>query len=311
VTAALWACLLLAQGAALFELEGQIEPADRASVAVHGAITPFATSTMSDSRGRFRVKGLAAGDYTVAVFLPGRGEVRETVAVGPGTADDKRRVRATFRVEEHRIARDPRDGTVSSRQLSIPVAAWREFAQAQKALEKRDVPAAVKRLERAVEIAPRFSEAWNTLGTIAYQSRDLRRAEECFRTALEADPKAWEPLVNLGGALLSALKLDEALTCNIHAVLARPNDALANSQLGMTYFELGRPDLAEKYLTTAVRLDPAHFSHPQLVLAEIHLRRGERERAAEVLEDFLRRHPDWHAAEKMREAIRKLYSSPR
>jgi regulator of sirC expression with transglutaminase-like and TPR domain len=43
-------------------------------------------------------------------------------------------------------------------------------------------------------------------------------------------------------------------------------------------------------------------------MAEIHLRRGEREKAADDLEDFLRRHPDWHAAAKMKEAIGSLRS---
>jgi tetratricopeptide (TPR) repeat protein len=89
-------------------------------------------------------------------------------------------------------------------------------------------------------------------------------------------------------------------------VLQRPNDALANSQLGLTYFETGNFDLAVKYLDIARRIDPAHFSHPQLVLAEIHLRRGERREAAEVLADFLLHHPDYPTAPKMRETIEKL-----
>jgi regulator of sirC expression with transglutaminase-like and TPR domain len=61
-----------------------------------------------------------------------------------------------------------------------------------------------------------------------------------------------------------------------------------------------------KYLEIARRIDPAHFSHPQLVLAEIHLRRGENSAAADALEDFLRHHPDFPAADKIRENIAKL-----
>lgn len=240
MTGPLCLALLLARGALQFELQGQIEPEHRAAVAVHGAITPFATSVLTDQRGRFRVRGLAAGDYTVAVFLPGRGQVVETVAVGPGTADSKRRVHVVVKIDDARLARDARQGTVSARELAIPAAARRAYDNAQKLLERRDVPGAIKHLERAVELAPRFSEAWNNLGTIAYQGGQLPRAEQCFRTALEADRDAYEPLVNLGGVLVTGRKLDEALTYNIYAVLARPNDALANSQLGLTYFYLGR-----------------------------------------------------------------------
>ena len=113
----------------------------------------------------------------------------------------------------------------------------------------------------------------------------------------------YEPLVNLGGVLINLHKLDEALDLNVHAVLARPNDALANSQLGMTYFAVGSFDAAAKYLERARKIDPAHFSHPQLFLAEIHLRRGKTSAAADDLEDFLRQHPDYPQAAKMRQKI--------
>ncbi|MEI9976596.1 MAG: tetratricopeptide repeat protein [Ignavibacteriota bacterium] len=112
--------------------------------------------------------------------------------------------------------------------------------------------------------------------------------------------------MNLGGVLINTHKLDEALMYNQDAVLQRPNDALANSQLGLTYFVVGNFDLAVKYLEIARRIDPSHFSHPQLVLAEIHLRRGENREAAEVLEDFVHRHPDYPTADKIRENIVKL-----
>ena len=102
------------------------------------------------------------------------------------------------------------------------------------------------------------------------------------------------------------MKAEEALRFNLYAVLSRPNDALANAQLGMTYFAVGSLDLAEKYLVVARKLDPGHFSHPQLTLAEVYLRRKQYAQAAGELEDFLRRHPDWAGAAKMRDAIAGL-----
>jgi Tfp pilus assembly protein PilF len=81
----------------------------------------------------------------------------------------------------------------------------------------------------------------------------------------------------------------------------------------MTYFEVGNHTAAEKYLRKAVEIDPAHFSHPQLLLAEIHLRRGNPDAAADVLEDFLKRHPDWPHATALREKIAgwKRYEAPK
>jgi tetratricopeptide (TPR) repeat protein len=295
-------------GQPLFELSGQFLPAGRASVSLFGTRNPFTAATVSDAVGRFSFKNLRPDDYTVAVFIPGRGEARRTVEVGPAAAGSHRRVSLTLDLKDSdfELAAPVPQYSVSTRQLAIPKAALREYQEAQKDLERRHPDAAVKRLENAVAMAPQFSMAWNDLGTIAYQTRKFDRAEECFRQALEQDPGAFEPLVNLGGVLVALHKLDEAADYNLRAVLARPNDALANSQLGQTYFALARMDLAQKYLERARQIDSAHFSHPQLLLAEIHLRRGERREAAAVLEEFLKYHPDWPAAARMRQTIAEL-----
>jgi tetratricopeptide (TPR) repeat protein len=88
--------------------------------------------------------------------------------------------------------------------------------------------------------------------------------------------------------------------------MTRPNDALASSQLGMAYFELGQFDSAVKDLERARKIDPGYFSHPQLFLAEIHFRRGEKGEAALVLEEFLQHQPDYPQAETMPRRIVEL-----
>jgi len=295
-------------GQPLFDLSGQLQPPRRASVSLFGARSPFTTAALTDAAGRFRFRKLRADDYTVTVFVPGRGEARRTVEVGPAAAGSHGRVSLILDLKDSDfdLAAPVPPYSVSTRQLAIPKAAQREYLEAEKDLERHDPDAAVKRLEAAVEMAPQFAIAWNELGTIAYQARKFDRAEECFGQALQQDPGAFDPLVNLGGVLVTLHKLDQAADYNLRAVLARPNDALANSQLGLTYFELARMDLSEKYLERARQIDPAHFSHPQLVLAEIHLRRGERRAAAAVLEEFLNYHPDWPQAAKMKQTIAEL-----
>ncbi|MBI3697325.1 MAG: tetratricopeptide repeat protein [Acidobacteria bacterium] len=304
--------LLLAAGRAeevRFDLAGQITPEARASISLHGATSPFSVSTLSDSRGRFQFRKLLAGAYTIGVFIPGRGETSRTIEVGPSVADAKGRVTVNLDLRDSKLLSTEalrRRSLISANELKISDRARKEYAEAQKCLSRRDVPGAVARLEQAVKLAPQFSAAWNNLGTIAYQSGDYARAERHFREALEQDPEAFAPLVNLGGVLLNLDKLEEGLKYNLYAVLTRPQDALANSQLGMNYFALGDLERGQKYLTVAKQIDPAHFSHPQLTLAEIHLRKGNRGAAADELEDFLKYHPDWPQAAKMREGIEKL-----
>ncbi len=292
----------------LYELSGRFTPAGSASVSLFGVSGPYMASTLSDTAGRFSFKKLEAGTYTLAVFLPADGEARQTIEIGPSTANAHRRVALSLEFKESDFARAPALArhTVSTRQLAIPDKALRLYDDALKCLSRRDSEAATQRLEEAVAVAPQFSAAWNEMGTIAYQAQKYPRAEECFRQALAADPSSYEPLVNLGGVLINLHKLQEAWDYNEHAVLLRPTDALAHSQLGMTYFEMGRSDLAEKHFAQAVALDPAHFSHPQLFLAEIHMRLGDKKAAASDLENFLQHHPDWPQAAKMRETIAAL-----
>jgi tetratricopeptide (TPR) repeat protein len=106
--------------------------------------------------------------------------------------------------------------------------------------------------------------------------------------------------------LLNLDRPQEALGYNQRAVTRRPNNALANSQLGLTYFDLDDPDTAEKYLKAAIRLDPAHFSHPQLTLAEIYLRRGDRPSALLQFRAFLEQHPDSPQAATVHRKIAEL-----
>jgi tetratricopeptide (TPR) repeat protein len=221
----LWALLAAGQtDTARYELRGRLAPGAAASVWLHGATAPFEDSTLAEDDGRFRFRGLAPGTYTLEVVLPGHGEMRRTVEVGPGEADRHKRVELVIEVRDAALeSKDAvrRNAVVSVRTLAIPDKAYREFEEARRKLARRDPEGAIAHLERAVALAPQYTAAWNHLGTIAYQTGAFERAEHYFRQALAADSNAFEPLVNLGGVLINLNKLDEALEDNRHAVPTR------------------------------------------------------------------------------------------
>ena len=97
-----------------------------------------------------------------------------------------------------------------------------------------------------------------------------------------SEPSAFEPAANLAGVLLSEGKFEESLRVNQRALASRPADALANVQAGIAYFSLGDYDRAEAALLQTLRVNPSHFSKPQLFLADIYLHRGD---GAAQLED--------------------------
>lgn len=294
------------------ELTGRIEPPAAVSVFLHGALRPYQNSTTSDDDGRFRFSKIPEGTYTLVISTEARGEVVQTVELSAGTVDSKGRLDMVLTIDAGKLESENgrrTAATVSATVLSISEHATREYDEAQRCLSRgdsREAACAGVHLRRAVEIAPRFAAAWNQLGTMAYQAHEYNDAERDFHKALEADPEAFEPLVNLGGVLLNLARPRYALGYNQRAVGRRPNNALANSQLGLAFFYLNDQESAEKYLKKAVQLDPAHFSHPQLTLAEIYGRRGDRASALEQLRDFLRRHPDSPQVGAVREKIAAL-----
>lgn len=326
--------LAIALGAAAaertFELRGKLEPAPDQwlQATLSGAYEPFHAQERVNPRGEFRFKRLAAGTYTLVIsgaqgqqWVVGNdlpvlkptvhftGVIRQTVEVGPTVADKKGRVNVTvaFRPEEVPGAAERRH-TVGLQDLAIPDEAKREYLKAFDVLGKRDHQGAEKHLRRAIELAPAYSEAWNLLGTVYYQTQRFEEAERHFREALKHHPDAFAPLVNLGGVLLNLRRCQEALEYNRRAVTDRPKDALANSQMGTSYYCLQQDDRAIPYFQTAKRLDPRHFSNPQLLLADIFERRGELQRAAGEIEDYIRLRPDVPNAAALRDYARKLRS---
>jgi len=308
-----WISLLLLYAAwpteTVFDLAGRLHPEERASVTLFGDAFPFTASTLSEEDGRFQFKKLRPGPYTVSIFTPDRGEARKTIEIGPSAADARGRIALdiTFNDSDFALADSlRRRHSVSTARLAIPARAQRDYEDAHRDLNRHDAEGATRRLQEAIALAPQFVDAWNELGTIAYQTQHYDHAEKYFRAALEHDPQAYEPLVNLGGVLVTVNRAEEAWKYNAMAVAARPNDALAHSQLGMNCFELGDLACGAKELEHARAIDPAHFSHPQLLLAEIYVRRGAKRAAADALEEFLQYHPDWPQRDQLRRKIVEL-----
>lgn len=135
-------------------------------------------------------------------------------------------------------------------------------------------------------LCPRFTP--RTAGT--FGAAGGRRVY--FTKALEFDPDFYPALVNLGGARLSLGHFSEALQLNLAAVERRPEDPLAHSQLGLSYEGLGEWDKAVTHLQEAKRLEPGHFSNPQLSLARLLQKQGRLEASLQEYDQFLTLHPD-------------------
>ncbi len=312
-----WVCRFLAPvalvghlaGTDSLSLHGTVEPPmARGLAAVSAVESPFYFERPVQA-SRFAFRRLEPGAYTLTVMDPEWGVTRTTVQVTPSFADPDGRVHVTVDLERSDAARSQRveqQGKVSVATLKVSAKARTIRRKAQARLRKGDEAGGTALLLKAVEISPSYTDVWNELGTIAYKAGRYVEAEQRFRRALEIDPLAYAPMVNLGGALLSQNRFEEALSFNLMARSMEPQDALANSQLGMNFFYKGQFEKAEEFLLRAKEADPSHFSFPQLFLAEIHAKQGELSRARAALEEVLHLHPDSPVRTLVHDALRRL-----
>ncbi len=296
-------------GADSLSLHGTVEPPLMRGLAAISAVeSPFYREEPVHN-SRFSFRKLEPGAYTLTVMDPEWGVTRRTIQVTESFADDAGRVRIAVELERSATARSRRveqQGKVSVAALKVSPKAKAARRKAQARLRKGDEAGGTALLLSAVDISPSYTEVWNELGTISYKAGRYVEAEQRFRKALEIDPLSFAPMVNLGGTLLSQNRFEEALSFNLMARSMQPEDALANSQLGMNFFYKGQFRKAREFLLRAKESDPSHFSFPQLFLADIYAKQGKLRAARTELEEVLRLHPDSPVKALAVDALRKL-----
>jgi len=77
--------------------------------------------------------------------------------------------------------------------------------------------------ENLIELDPKQSDGWNSLGFVFYAEGDTTKAIDCFDQAISVDPFFSELHVNKATVLYSLLKLDEAEACFNEALKVNPN----------------------------------------------------------------------------------------
>jgi len=140
----------------------------------------------------------------------------------------------------------------------------------------------------------------------------LARAERDYEKKLEEDPDCVPALWGKGECLRRRGALAEAIATFGKAVGLAPRVAMLNFNLGACLLETGRSDEAEHYLKRALRLArPADEETPRLRqvalwnLSLLYERRGERERAIEMLDELLEIAPNHTAAVEQLRVLRQ------
>lgn len=155
--------------------------------------------------------------------------------------------------------------------------------------EKQDRPLeAVREWEKALELAAdnpvALRVAKRGLALASYHNRDFSRAKFLIDELLEIDPHSSELNYYAGRALLEGGEFEESVPFLQKALGGDGFFPAANAALGRAYLSLGKTDQALPHLESALETDEDGSVHS--LLAQVYQRRGERERAKEIVEAY-------------------------
>ena len=204
-------------------------------------------------------------------------------------------------------ARADGSNLVDLRQLTvrIPDEAREEYSRAVEDVERGRTDDAVERLERAVELAPDFYDAWIKLGVQHLGLGQFDDAEVALNAARETNPNGAlaplnlailryqraEGLRNDGKEAEARLEIEEGRVFLEDAILLNPVSAAARSYLGMTLYRLGAYADAEAELLEALDLGGAS-DNVRLMLINVYTRQNRLEEALDQATAFLEENPD-------------------
>jgi len=186
------------------------------------------------------------------------------------------------------------EGMVSVASLEVPPKARKEYEKGSELLESGNFPEAEKRLQRAIELYPKFAEAWLRMGDLEQRRKNKDRAIEDYQQAINADPNF--PLPYLRMAYISAVSRDWEQTRRLTErliTLDPVNFPLAYYYNGAAELNLKHIDKAETSALRAESMDKQHAEPTvELLLAAIYSAKGSYSSAADHYRQYLKLVPD-------------------
>jgi tetratricopeptide (TPR) repeat protein len=275
----------------------------RLSTPTRGTIT-----TMTDDNGVFSFRRLAPGSYSVVIDAE---KDFETVNEPVNIVQAFRSSSSTENVIMVPIRLKPKP-TVSVKPeimnaelANVPPAAVQTYNQALELSRAGSSKAAIEKLKQAIAEYPNFMLAFNELGIQYLRLGELDKANDALSNALKISPDSPIALMNHGIVLTHIGKFDQAVTELQTALKQKEQSASGHSYLGQALANLGRFGEAEEHLKRAIALGGDEIKDAHRFLGAIYLQRGERERAVEEFETYLKLAPKAKDAEQVRQIVRQ------
>jgi len=264
--------------------------------------------TVTTNEGDYAFSGQEGGSFRLVVDEPDhepfveRVELARTATTRPGET-----IRVDIVLTPKAESAGSSAGTVFHQE--VPEAALKAYLRGVKLLAEHKSDLGTAALKEALNIFPTYFDAHLAMGTELFRLRrndDATRELELARTVNSKDSRLYKTfglvLFEQKKYAIAARVLDEAARLN-------PADAHAWLMCGAALIEIGSLSEAEAKIKTADNIALHKLGIAHLHLARIYEKRGQRSRAADELEAYLRIQRKPANESSIREAIKKLRSN--
>jgi len=263
------------------------------------------STVFTDNNGTFEFTRLNPGRYQVVVDADPRlyETSTESVEIVRGTV-----AVLNIALKEKGKAGQPKAGAVSTAELdsNVPPKARKEFDRASDASKNGKAEEAITHLRNAIAIYPQYLMAHNDLGAQLLELNRMDEAEKELRLALDIDPAAFNPTLNLGIVLLKKHEIQSAIAVLEKATSMQSQSPAARFFYGMALSGASESERAEKQFIAAYTLGGDQYAEALFYLGRIYLDRGDRTVARQYLERYVRVAPEASNSTEARKLIAML-----
>jgi tetratricopeptide (TPR) repeat protein len=261
----------------------------------------------TDQQGRFELRNLNAGDYTVEIDADR--DSRYEITTERVSVQRNAPAFVTIYLKEKQAERR----TVSNRTISVamldqkvPSAAKREFENATRLASQGKLDESIEALGRALAIYPDYLMARNDLGAQLMEQGRLDEAKVQLLAAVKIDPNAFNAQLNMGIVLVRLGNFAEGLSALDKAITLEPSAPAVHLYAGMACAGLNDTQRAEKELSAAYGLGGAPYAVALVHLGKLYLKRGDRELALKTFQTYLHESPDGPNAAQVQKLVSTL-----
>jgi tetratricopeptide (TPR) repeat protein len=187
---------------------------------------------------------------------------------------------------------------ISARELRIPGKARKLFNKGTELLAEKNSGASIAEFQRAIKAFPDFYEAYYKIGIAELSLQHHGEAQAAFEKSIELSHGRYPPAdFGLGVALCLQQQFADAESAIRRGLDLDPVDADGYFTLAWVLFNAARLPDAEKNARQAVVLN-ANFAEAYLLLAQIHLHKGNISALVSDLDAYVQLDPNGpHSAE--------------